>query len=185
MPRQSNGLMRGFQLWINLPASEKMSDPAYQEFSPEAIPEIRLEGATLRILAGEHTGVRGVIDDPHTDVRYFDLRLAPGARVQLPLPTTHAGFAYVYEGNARIASQALARHSLGMLGAGETVEIAAGDDGACLILVAGRPLGEPIVQYGPFVMNTREEIEQAFVDYRDGTLARHKATRVSNGAGGC
>ncbi len=172
MPRQSNGLMRGFQLWINLPASEKMSAPAYQEFSPE----VRAEGITVRILAGEYAGVRGAIDDPHTDTRYFDIRLDPGVHITMPLPATHAGFAYVFEGSAQIAGQALPRHGLGVLAEGDTLEIAAGDAGARLILVAGRPLGEPIVQYGPFVMNTREEIEQAFTDYRDGTLARHKGT---------
>jgi len=175
MPRQSNGLMRGFQLWINLPASEKMSDPAYQEFSPDAIPEVRSAGIAVRILAGEYAGVRGVVDDPHTDVRYLDIRLAPGMRFETPLPDTHAGFIYVFEGSARLAGQSLPQHGLSVLGSGDTVRIEAGDATARLILVAGRPIGEPVVQYGPFVMNTREEIEQAIADYRDGRLARHKA----------
>jgi redox-sensitive bicupin YhaK (pirin superfamily) len=176
MPRQTNGLMRGFQLWINLPASEKMSAPAYQEFTPGAIPEVQADGVTVRVLAGGYAGVRGVVDDPHTDLLYIDARLDPGARLDVPLPTSHAGFVYVFEGDARITGQDLPRHSLGVLGPGERAHIEAGERGARLILVAGRPLGEATVQYGPFVMNTREEIEQAFADYRDGKLVRHKAT---------
>jgi redox-sensitive bicupin YhaK (pirin superfamily) len=172
MPQQSNGLMRGFQLWVNLPASEKMSAPAYQEFSPEAIPEVRADGVTVRVLAGEYAGVQGVIDDPHTDIRYLDARLDPGARFEADLPPTHAGFIYVFEGEAKIAGQSLPRHGLGVLGVGDGLSVEAGAAGARLILVAGRPLGEAVVQYGPFVMNTREEIEQAFADYRAGTLAR-------------
>lgn len=176
MPQQRNGLMRGFQLWINLPASEKMAVPSYQEFMPEAIPEVRTDGVSVRILAGEHAGVLGVIDDPHTDIRYYDVRLDSGMHLAMPLPSAHAGFVHVFEGEVLVAGQALPKHGLGVLGTGASLEIEAGKDGARLIVVAGRPLGEPIAQYGPFVMNTREEIEQAFADYRDGRLVRHQAT---------
>jgi redox-sensitive bicupin YhaK (pirin superfamily) len=175
MPRQVEGRMRGFQLWINLPASEKMSDPAYQEFSPSAIPEVVADGVRARVLAGEHGGARGAVDDPITDVLYLDLALAAGARFERPLDAGHNAFAYVYEGDAALAGQALPAHQLAVLGAGDAVSMQAGAAGARLILVAGRPIGEPIVQYGPFVMNTREEIEQAFADYRDGRLARVRA----------
>ncbi|PKO73033.1 MAG: hypothetical protein CVU23_04825 [Betaproteobacteria bacterium HGW-Betaproteobacteria-17] len=175
MPKQVNGLMRGFQLWINLPASEKMADPAYQEFSAEAIPEVALEQGRVRVLAGEFGGTRGVIDDPATDVLYLDVSLAADSRFSLPLEATRNAFVYVFEGSARLAGDALATHTLAVLGAGDTVEITAGEAGARFILVAGRPIGEPVVQYGPFVMNTREEIEQAFADYRDGRLVRAKA----------
>ena len=175
MPKQINGLMRGFQLWINLPASEKLSDPAYQEFSAEAIPEVALEQGRVRVLAGEFGGTRGVIDDPATNVLYLDVSLAADARFSLPLEATRNAFVYVFEGSARLAGDALATHSLAVLGPGDTVEITAGEVGARFILVAGRPLGEPVVQYGPFVMNTREEIEQAFADYRDGRLVRARA----------
>jgi redox-sensitive bicupin YhaK (pirin superfamily) len=180
MPQQSNGLMRGFQLWINLPASEKMSAPAYQEFSAAAIPEVALDGARVRVLAGEFAGTRGAIDDPATDVRYLDVALAADARFALPLETTHHAFVYVFEGSVRLAGQALAKHTLAVLGSGDTVEIVAGTGGARFILVAGRPIGEPVVQYGPFVMNTREEIEQAMADYRDGRLVQTRATMTGS-----
>jgi len=175
MPKQSNGLMRGFQLWINLPAAEKMSDPAYQEFTPEAIPEVAGEGVRVRVLAGEYSGQRGVIDDPHTDLLYLDVSLMPNAVFSLPLASASAAFTYVYEGGALIDQNALPQHSLSVLRQGDGVEMMAGPDGARYILVAGRPIGEPAVQYGPFVMNTREEVEQAMRDYRDGTLVRAKA----------
>jgi quercetin 2,3-dioxygenase len=175
MPRQTNGLMRGFQLWVNLPAAEKMSAPAYQEFAPEAIPESRADGVVVRVLAGEHADVRGPIDDPHTDLHYFDARLEPDACFVTRLPGAHAGFVYVFEGEATLAGHALPRHGLGVLGPGDSVRVEAGARGARLILVAARPLAEPIVQHGPFVMNTRAEIEQAFADYRAGTLTRYTA----------
>lgn len=180
MPQQTNGLMRGFQLWINLPAREKMSAPAYQEFSAAAIQEVALDGARTRVLAGELNGMRGVIDDPSTDVRYFDVTLAADARFSLPLSDTHNAFVYVFEGSARLAGEALATHTLAVLGAGDTVAVEAGPAGARFILVAGRPIGEPIVQYGPFVMNTRPEIEQAFADYQAGRLVQARATMTGH-----
>jgi len=175
MPRQVNGLMRGFQLWINLPAAEKMSAPAYQEFSPDDIPEVAAEGARVRVLAGEHAGVQGAVQDPNTDVLYLDVALPPGATFRRPLPAGHNAFAYIYEGDGAVAGQPLTAHELAVLGPGDGFALTAGSQGARFILVAGRPIGEPIVQYGPFVMNTREEIEQAFADYREGRLARARA----------
>jgi redox-sensitive bicupin YhaK (pirin superfamily) len=180
MPQQTNGLMRGFQLWINLPGRDKLSDPAYQEFSAAAIPEVAKEGARVRVLAGEFEGTRGVIDDPATDVRYLDVALDTGARFSLPLGDAHNAFVYVFEGSARLAGEALAKHTLAVLGKGDQVEVEAGADGARFILVAGRPIGEPVVQYGPFVMNSREEIEQAFADYRDGKLVRTRAAMTGH-----
>ena len=180
MPKQTNGLMRGFQLWINLPAREKMSDPAYQEFSAAAIPEVAQDGARVRVLGGEFGGSRGVIDDPVTDVLYLDVTLAAGAGFKLPLDDARNAFVYVFEGSARLAGEALTQHTLAVLGSGDTVEIAAGEAGARFILVAGRPLGEPVVQYGPFVMNSREEIEQAVADYRDGRLVRTRAAMTGH-----
>ena len=180
MPQQTDGLMRGFQLWINLPARDKMSDPAYQEFSAAAIPEVALDAGRVRVLAGEFGGVRGVIEDPATDVLYLDVSLAAAARFSLPLNETHNAFVYVFEGAARLAGQELQTHSLAVLGAGDAVEIAAGEEGARFILVAGRPIGEPVVQYGPFVMNTREEIEQAYADYRDDRLVQARAAMTGH-----
>jgi len=176
MPQQTEGLMRGFQLWINLPATEKMSAPGYQEFSPQAIPEVVTDGARVRVLLGDYAGQRGVIDDPHTDVRYLDIRLDPDAALAADLPASHVGFVYVYDGDARLAGIDLPQHSLAVLGEGDIVRLQAGAAGARCILVGGRPLGEPIVQYGPFVMNSRAEIDAAFDDYRAGRLVRDKAT---------
>ena len=175
MPRQTDGLMRGFQLWINLPASEKMSDPQYQEFSAAAIPEAAVEGGRVRVLAGEFGTVRGVIEDPATDVLYLDVALEPGAGFRHLLSDVRNAFVYVFEGSARVGTEALSTHALAVLGAGDAVEIVAGARGARLILVAGRPLGEPVVQHGPFVMSSREEIEQAFADYHAGRFVRTKA----------
>lgn len=175
MPRQTAGRMRGFQLWINLPATQKMSDPAYQEFTPGAIPEIKIDGGRVRLLAGEFDGRRGVVDDPNTDARYLDVELSAGALFKVSLPTEQTAFMYVYEGSVTLGPTLLPVHQLAVLGEGDSVELAAGAEGARFILVAGHPLREPVVQYGPFVMNTREEIEQAFHDYHAGRLVRTKA----------
>ncbi len=176
MPQQSNGLMRGFQLWVNLPAAEKMSEPGYQEFSPEAIPEVAGNGMQVRLLAGEYGGQTGPIADPHTRVQYLDVRLAAGIGFDHALDPAATAFVYVFEGSASVAGTVLPRHSLAVLGAGDAVELTADAEGARFILVAGRPLGEPIVQYGPFVMSSRQEIEQAMRDYRDGRLVQSKAS---------
>ncbi len=175
MPQQSQGLMRGFQLWINLPAAEKLNDPAYQEFSPEAIPLLEREGERVRLLSGGYAGKTGPIDDPHTDVQYLDVALDANRRFAHRIPTEMATFVYVFEGEASMADTALPKHTLAILGPGEDIEVSAGDSGTRFILVAGRPLNEPIVQHGPFVMNTRDEIETAFGDYRDNRLVRKKA----------
>ncbi len=175
MPQQTNGLMRGFQLWINLPATEKMSDPSYQEFAPAAIPEVAEAGVRVRVLAGQYSGKRGAIDDPFTDLQYLDVTLAADSAFATALAPEQRAFVYVYEGDAQVAATALPQHSLSVLGQGDSVQITAGAAGARFILVAGRPIGETVVQYGPFVMNSRDEIEQAMRDYRDGQLVRVKA----------
>jgi redox-sensitive bicupin YhaK (pirin superfamily) len=175
MPQQTDGLMRGFQLWINLPAGEKMSDPAYQEFSAGAIPEAQVEGARVRILLGEYAGQRGVIEDPTTEVQYLDVALQAGHAFSHSLPTDDSAFIYVFEGGATLGDATLQQHSLAVLTPGDALSVTAGAEGARFILVSGKPLREPIVQYGPFVMTSREDIEQAMRDYRDNTLVRKKA----------
>lgn len=176
MPQQTEGLMRGFQLWINLPAAQKMSDPAYQEFAPERIPEVKEPGRRVRIVSGEYAGVIGPVDDPHTNVQYLDVTLDAGAQFTRTLAKALRAMTYVFEGSAQTGSSELPGHSLAILGDGDTFSITAGPQGARFILVAGRPIGEPIVQYGPFVMNTRDEIEQAMDDFRGGRLVRKKAS---------
>ncbi|MFZ9520245.1 MAG: pirin family protein [Silvanigrellaceae bacterium] len=175
MPQQTHGLMRGFQLWINLPAKEKMSQPEYQEFTPGAIPEVKSNGVLVRVLAGEFAGVRGVVEDPFTQVRYFDIRLDPGTSLSTSIPEDHSAFVYVFEGTLQIGETELPTHSLGLSGQGDSLNMAAGKNGARLVLVSGRPIQEPIVQYGPFVMNNRAEIEQAFADFHSGRFASIKA----------
>ncbi len=179
MPEQAAGLLRGFQLWINLPACEKMLDPEYQEFAAARLPLLEHDGVRVRVVAGGWRGAAGPIHDPHTDLQYLDVTLAPGARFAQRLAPTYHAFVYPFEGALEVGGGGGARveaHRLAVLDAGDEIAAkAAGGEAARFILVAGRPLGEPIVQYGPFVMNSEAEIRQAFEDYRRGQLVRKKA----------
>ena len=175
MPQQSEGLMRGFQLWINLPASEKMTDPVYQEITPEAIPVVESAGLRVRLLSGHYGGKEGPIADPHTHVQYLDVSIDAGHRFSHHLATNMTSFLFVFEGAVRCSGTSLSHHSLAVLGSGASVEITAADRAARLIFVAGLPLKEPIVQHGPFVMTTHHEIEQAVSDYRNNRLVQKKA----------
>jgi quercetin 2,3-dioxygenase len=178
MPEQQEGRMRGFQLWLNLPARDKMTPPKYQEFGPERIPvAVPARGVTAKVIAGRVADVTGPIFQPATDPTYLDLALEPGATFVQPLPTDYAAFLYVFEGTVRVGSEpgaSLVRtHELAVLAEGEQIlltAVSAGADGksARAILVAGRPLREPVAKYGPFVMNTREELQQAFADFQSG-----------------
>jgi len=172
MPEQESGRMRGFQLWVNLPARDKMTAPRYQEFAPEHIPQTTpAEGVTVKVIAGQVGEVRGPIVQPATEPLYLDIELAAGSRWSYPLPDGHNVFAYVFEGSAVLGdgenAQPVAKHELAVLVAGR-LQLSAGAQGARLILVAGRPLREPVARHGPFVMNTREDLMQAFVDYQEG-----------------
>jgi len=174
MPEQQEGRMRGFQLWLNLPARDKMSPPKYQEFGPERIPTAQpAPGVTAKVIAGEVAGVVGPIRQPATDPTYLDLAIAPGARHVQTLPEDYAAFLYVFEGALQVGEGTAARtvgsHELAVLGEGAQLQLrGAGSEVARAILVAGRPLREPVAKYGPFVMNTREELQQAFVDFQSG-----------------
>ncbi len=165
--------MRGFQMWVNLPAKDKMTDPSYQEFPPEQLPVVTpADGVTVKLIAGEVEGVRGPIAQPATDPLYLDIELAPGAEWLYPLPDGHSAFAYAFEGSLALGdgddARPLAAQEMAVLGGGDMLKLHAGDDGARLIVVAGRPLREPVARYGPFVMNTKQEIMQAFVDFQEG-----------------
>lgn len=179
MPQQESGRMRGFQLWINLPAKEKLKPAAYRDIPAQDIPILDAgEGVRLKLIAGrqsiggsEHRGP--INPEPGamaTDPFFVDLEMPAGATHSVQLPKGHNAFVYAYEGAVTVAGEALSGRQAGVLGDGDHVLLAAGPEGARVIVVAGRPLREPVVQYGPFVMNTREEIEQALADYRDGTL---------------
>ena len=170
MPEQSSGPMRGFQLWVNLPAREKMTAPRYQEFAPDRIPVATpAAGVTIKVIAGQVGEVIGPVRQPATDPVYLDIRLDAGSRWSYVLPEGHNAFAYVFEGEARLGVDAttVAKQTLAVLGGGRQLDVQAAE-GARLILVAGRPLREPVARYGPFVMNTREELLQAFDDYEAG-----------------
>ena len=173
MPEQEAGRMRGFQLWVNLPAKDKMTAPKYQEFAPDRIPVVQPgEGVSVKIIAGNVDGVAGPISQPATDPVYLDITLAPNASWHYDLPEGHNAFAYAFEGAVQVGegedARPLASQELAVLGGGVHLALDAGAAGARLILVAGRPLREPVARHGPFVMNTREELMQAFVDYQRG-----------------
>jgi hypothetical protein len=172
MPEQENGLMWGFQLWVNLPAKDKMSAPRYQDIAPERIPEVKLgEGVIVRVIAGTAGGVTGPVQAEATAPVYLDLRLDRGTETELSLPPGHNAFVYAYEGQARVgdgAAAELLRGDLGVLELGDKVRVAAPQAAARLILVAGRPLDEPVAKYGPFVMNTPQQIAQTIDDFRAG-----------------
>ncbi len=175
MPEQERGRMRGFQLWLNLPARDKMTAPRYQEFGPERIPVANPgAGVNVKVIAGRVGEVRGPISQPATDPTYLDVGLAGGAVYTHDLPDGHAAFLYVFEGAVRVGAGSGARivnaGELASLGSGSQVQLAGGDGNreSRAILVAGRPLNEPVARYGPFVMNTREQILQAVEDYQSG-----------------
>ena len=173
MPEQESGRMRGFQLWVNLPARDKMTAPRYQEFAPESIPVAHPgNGVSVKVIAGAVDDVRGPIQQPATDPLYLDITLDANTSWDYLLPDGHNAFAYAFEGAAGIgegdSARPLATHELAVLGGGERFVVTAGEGGARLLLVAGRPLRENVARHGPFVMNTREELMQAFVDYQQG-----------------
>src|SRR5688572_10605850 len=173
MPEQQEGRMRGFQLWVKLPKSNKMDVPQYQEFPDARMPRVQpAPGVEVKVIAGDVDGTRGPIVQPATSPVYLDLTLAPAATWDYALPEGHNAVAYFFEVRSDICdgeeARPVASQELAVLGGGETFKVRAGDDGARLILVAGRPLREPVARYGPFVMNTKEEIMQAFVDFQSG-----------------
>jgi quercetin 2,3-dioxygenase len=177
MPQQERGRMRGFQLWINLPAKEKMKPATYRDIQPAEIPFVDLpRGGTVKVIAGTFTSegrsTSGPILGLTTDPTYFDVRLRAGESFSHAIDPGYSAFVYPYEGSLTIGSRELKTHNAGVLGAGDRIEVTAGPDGARFLLLAGKPLREPIAQYGPFVMNTREELEQAVRDYQSGELTR-------------
>jgi quercetin 2,3-dioxygenase len=184
MPQQSEGRMRGFQLWINLPSKEKMKPAHYRDIPAQQIPSVQLSsGASVKVIAGtvqlDGQGVTGPVNGADarlsTDPLYLDLKLPAGVSLVVPVTRGHNAFLYVYEGEARVgeppSAQTLPYRAAGVLSDGDSVHIEGGTGAVQLLLLAARPLREPVVQYGPFVMNTRQEIEQAVEDYRSGRFA--------------
>ena len=181
MPQQLEGRMRGFQLWINLPASEKMKPASYRDLDPAEMPVVDLPGGMrVKVIAGAYAGegrrVVGPVHGTSTDPLYFDVHLPAGAVLGHAVDSDYNAFVYVYEGAVEVGpvgdARVVATHQAGLLSRGEQVRLEAREQGARLLLLAARPLKEPIVQYGPFLMNTRDEIEQAIRDYQSGELTR-------------
>jgi redox-sensitive bicupin YhaK (pirin superfamily) len=178
MPQQESGAMRGFQLWINLPAKEKMKPAAYQDIQDESIPRVnRSNGAQIKVIAGEYIDadgkkIQGPIFGLSTEPIFFDIHLFKDETFTHAIPSGHNCFIYIYEGQLSVggSDQMAPAQAALVLGEGDQVRVTAGDAGAKAILLAGKPLHEPIAQHGPFVMNTTEEIEQAIDDYQHNRL---------------
>ncbi len=176
MPQQEDGAMRGFQLWLNLPAAEKMKPAGYRDIQPEEIPHVKLNGGHIRLIAGEVTldgrPWQGAVTGGTTEPLYADLHLDPDGELSVPVAGHLNALVYLYNGSASLAETPLKKSAATLLSDGETLTVKGGHEGARLLLIAGRPIGEPVVQYGPFVMNSREEIEQTLRDYQNGRLTR-------------
>ena len=170
LPEQEEGLMEGFQLWLNLPAKNKMVAPSYRDIPPAAIPEFTTaDGVRVRVIAGTSHGIAGAVQRPDTEPLYLDVHLPAGRRFVQPIAAGHNAFTYTYRGSVNIAGTTVSDRQMAILannGAG-AVCIEASED-ARVLIVAGQPLKEPIAQYGPFVMNTTEQIHQAMRDYEAG-----------------
>ena len=174
IPQQEEGVMEGFQLWLNLPARDKMSAPWYRDFAAAELPRFTLaNGVAVTVIAGNSHGVAGAVTRDASAPVYLDLHLPAGVRFAQSLPSGHNAFVYVYRGEVDIAGRKVPAQRMAILASdaqadGVVIESA---NGAKALLIAGRPLNEPIVQFGPFVMNTEQEIYQALKDFRDGRLA--------------
>jgi redox-sensitive bicupin YhaK (pirin superfamily) len=174
IPEQKDGVMEGFQLWLNLPAQNKMAEPWYRDFPSEQIPEyVTADNVTVRVISGSSNGVSGAVTREVTEPLYLDVHLPAAATFETGIPDTHNAFIYVYRGEVTVGEVRVESRRMGILSnviGADGVKITATED-ARFILVAGKPLNEPIVQYGPFVMNTQEEIHRTLDDFRSGRFA--------------
>ena len=169
MPEQENGNLEGFQLWINLPASHKMTEPAYQEHDIDQIPTEQRPGTEVRVITGiTSQGTEGPVSQPLTDPLYLDISLEANTEFSEPVSDSHNAFVYLVSGSVIVETEILIRDQMAVFDRGDNISLKAGESGARLLLVAGKPLGEPIARGGPFVMNNREEVQQAFADYEAG-----------------
>ncbi|HSH70593.1 MAG TPA: pirin family protein [Deferrisomatales bacterium] len=176
MPQRWDGDMRGLQLWVNLPASHKMMSPRYRDVAAATIPECPMaEGATVKVIAGRVNGCEGPVTDIVRGPTYLDVTVSPGGAFTHPTVPSHTVFAYVLEGSAGFAPgdpRRVAADHVVLLGAGAAVEVVPGGGGVRFLLFSGEPLGEPVAWRGPIVMNTEEELDRAFREYRDGTFIK-------------
>ncbi len=176
-PEQENGLMQGFQLWINLPAKDKMIDPRYQNMEPHELAEFApADGAQLRLLAGSMYGQTGPINGISTNPVFVDVMLDVDAEVTVPLPEGHTAVVYVFIGDAIVAGKDVPTHHLAILKDGDGVTLKGGANGGRMLVIAARPIHEQVVRYGPFVMSSKQELMQAFDDYQNGNFVRKAAS---------
>jgi redox-sensitive bicupin YhaK (pirin superfamily) len=178
MPKgDSEGKMEGFQLWANLPAADKMMHPRYRDISAAQIPTVVLDsGATVKVICGQVGDVCGPVQNVMIEPEYLDVTLPANTNFIHSTPKSHTVFAYVYAGKGRfdeVASDMLGNRSLVLFEEGERVSVTAGDKGLSFLLVAGKPLGEPVAWGGPIVMNTQEELQNAFDEFKNGTFIKH------------
>ncbi|NQV99144.1 MAG: pirin family protein [Rhodospirillales bacterium] len=170
MPEQKEGKMQGFQLWVNLPAKDKMCPPRYQDIDPADVPTTTTDtGATIRVLTGTANGVTGPVTDISVDPLYIDVALDAGGSFSQPVPAGHTCMVYAFDGSVEVGGTHLGLNQLAVLGDGDEVALTS-QKGGRAIIVAGRPIGEPIARYGPFVMNTEGEIRQAITDFQSGNF---------------
>lgn len=174
MPKQERGLMWGFQLWVNLPASRKMIPPRYQDIPANQVAEAQLDGAKVRVVAGTAFGKTGPVSGIDVEPIYFDATLDRGAELREKTPLGHNAFAYVADGAVRLgpSGREVRKGQLAVLGPGDGVVLRGTEGGGRALLIAGRPLREPVARGGPFVMNTQEELRRAYEDYRSGRLTQ-------------
>ena len=173
MPRRGpNGNIYGFQLWVNLPAAQKMTAPRYQEVNAATIPAYEQGGLRVRAVAGSFAGITGPVTEIAASPLYLDVQMAPGTEFVQPIPAGHTALAYLFEGEALFGDQTVAAVHMLRFGDGDHVRVQTENSTARFVLIAGMPFREPIAPYGPFVMNTREEIQQALQDLRNGTFIR-------------
>lgn len=180
MPQPGQGEMIGFQLWVNLPARLKMTTPRYQDITSNQIPEVaRDNGVKIRIIAGQVDGVRGAVSEIYADPSYLDVSIPANGSFSHPVEKGHTAFAYVFEGRGYFGTgentteNSISKPGLAVLGDGDYIQAGAANEPVRFLLVSGKPLNEPIARYGPFVMNTQEEIQQALEDLRNGTFVRN------------
>lgn len=174
-PQRTDGLMQGFQLWINLPAKDKMQPAAYQNIEPETVPEYTFaEDTQVKVIAGtldaDGQTIQGPIQSGYTDVTYFDITLGAGKSLTLPLKQNHNSFIYLFDGEGLIGDTSMQINHAHILTKATSVTLTGGEKPARLLFLAGHPIGEPVAQYGPFVMNTMAEVEQAIQDYQHNRL---------------
>ncbi|MCW8931434.1 MAG: pirin family protein [Gammaproteobacteria bacterium] len=176
MPKQENGLMRGFQLWINLPSENKMDAPEYQEYKSDAFSVVETPDWKAKVLIGHLDNVNSPIEDNITNVSYFDVQLKAGKSFQHKLPLENNTFLYIFEGNGQLSGNKVQLNTLIVLGENNTVsDFIAGIQGARFLMISGKPINESIIQYGPFVMNSKEEIDQAMSDFQSNNFVRDRA----------